>query len=84
MRLVLLTLPQLFVMAGVVTTALCVPVGGVLALLARALFGVSLRSFVTFGEALGIVEGVLAWWAVLFVPALVYSAFTMPWGARKD
>jgi hypothetical protein len=73
----------MFVMAGVVTTALYVPVLGVLALLASALFGVSLRGFVTFGEALGVVEGVLAWWAVLFVPGLAYSAVMMPWRAKK-
>ena len=74
----------MFVMAGVVTTALYVPIVGLLALLAIGLFGVSLHSFITFGEALGAVEGVLVWWAVLFVPALAYSALMMPWRAKKD
>ena len=74
----------MLVMASVVTTALYVPVAGVLALLASALFGVSLRAFVTFGEALGAVEGVLAWWGILYVPALAYSAVMMPWRAKKD
>ena len=83
MRFVLRSLPQMLVMAGVVTTALYVPVIAVLALLAVEVFGVSLRSFVTFGEALGAVEGLAAWWGILFVPALVYSAYMMPWGSRK-
>ena len=74
----------MFVMASVVTTALYVPVAGVLALLANALFDVSLHSFVTFGDALGAFEGLLVWWVVLFVPALAYSAVMMPWRAKKD
>ena len=73
----------MLVMASVVTTALYVPILGVLALLASALFGVSLHAFVTFGEALGAVEGVLAWWGILFVPGLAYSAVMMPWRAKK-
>jgi hypothetical protein len=84
MQRVLRDFPQMLVMAGVVTTALYVPVLGVLALLASALFGVSLRAFVTFGEALGAVEGVLAWWGILYVPALAYSAVMMPWRGKKN
>jgi len=74
----------MLVMAGVVTTALYVPVMAVLALGADVLFGLPLRAFVTFGESLGAVTGVVVWWIVLFVPALVYSACMMPWGARKS
>lgn len=69
----------MFVMAGVVTTALYVPVMALLALLSAALSGASLRAFVTFGEALGAVEGLAAWWCILFVPAAVYSACMTPW-----
>ena len=83
MRLVLRNLPQMLVMAGVVTTALYVPVMAVLALFSVEVVGVPLHSLVTFGEALSAVEGVAAWWIVLFIPALVYSACMMPWGARK-
>ena len=74
----------MLVMASVVTTALYAPVLAVLAFLSIALFGLSLHAFVTFGEALGAVEGLVAWWVVLFVPALAYSAFMMPWGANTD
>jgi hypothetical protein len=84
MRLVLGSLPQMLVMASVVTTALYVPVLAILALLSIALFGVPLRSFVTFGEALGVFDGLVVWWIVLFVPALAYSMFMMPWDAKKD
>lgn len=83
MRFVLRSIPQMLVMAAVVTTALCVPVGAVLASLSFALFGISLREFVTFGGELAPVEGLLAWWAVLFIPALVYAAYVMPWRAGK-
>jgi len=83
MRLVLRNLPQMLVMAGVVTTALYVPVMAVLALFSVELVGVPLRSLITFGDALGAFEGLVVWWIVLFVPALAYSACMMPWGARK-
>lgn len=84
MRRVLRGLPQMLVMAGVVTTALYVPVMAVLALAAAGLFGLPLRAFITFGEALGAVAGLLTWWIILFVPALAYSACMMPWGSRKS
>ena len=84
MKRVLGSLPQMLVMASIVTTALYVPVLAVLALLSIALFGVSLRSVVTFGEALGAFEGLVAWWVILFVPTVVYSACMMPWESRKD
>jgi hypothetical protein len=83
MRQVLRRLPQMLVMASVVTTALFVPVVTVLGVLAIGLLGVSLRAFVTFGEALNGVEGIAAWWAILFVPALAYSACMMPWGGKN-
>jgi len=83
MKLILRSLPQMLVMAAVVTTALFVPVVAVLALLSFALFGVALHSFVSFGDAVTAYQGLAAWWAVLFVPALVYSAYMMPWSAGE-
>jgi len=50
MRLVLRSLPQMVVMAAIVTSALFVPVAALLIWLSFALFGVSLRAFVTFGS----------------------------------
>ena len=78
-RFMLHSLPQMFVMAVVVDSALFIPVAGVLALLAFGLFGVSLHGFVTFGDMLNAFEGAVAWWIVLLAPSLVYAAYMMPW-----
>ncbi len=83
MRLVLKSVAQLLVMAAIVTTALFVPVGTLLVLVASALFGVTMLGFVTFGGFFGALEGLAAWWAILFVPALVYAAYVMPWHAKQ-
>ena len=76
------SLGQMLVMAAIVTTALFVPVLVLIALVA-AIFGVRLAELVTFAGALPAPEGLLAWWAILFAPALIYSAYLMPWGARE-
>jgi hypothetical protein len=83
MRFVLGSLPKMLVIAGIVTTALFVPIVAILAFLSFALFGVPLRSFVTFGQALTAFEGLVVWWSALFVPAVAYSVFVMPWEAKK-
>ena len=83
MRPILRSLPQMLVMAAIVTTALFLPIMAVLELLSFALFGVSIRSFMTFGEAITAYEGLVAWWAIVFVPALAYSACVMPWRAKQ-
>jgi hypothetical protein len=44
---------------------------------------VSLRAVVTFGSLLTALEGLLAWWALLFLPALAYAACVMPWSVRE-
>ncbi|TAK86479.1 MAG: hypothetical protein EPO20_07475 [Betaproteobacteria bacterium] len=73
----------MIVMAAIVASALYVPVAGLLALLAFVLFGVSLREFVTFGGALGALDGLVAWWVLMLLPALVYAASMMPWAPRE-
>ena len=80
MRPVLRSVGQMLVMAAIVTSALLFPVGGLLALLFMAL-GISLQGFLTFGGALTLLEGLLAWWGLLLVPTLIYSAYVMPWHA---
>lgn len=84
MRFILRSVPQMLVMAAVVTSALWLPVGALLAFLCFVLFGISLREFVTLGGSLSLFDGVLAWWALLFVPALVYAAYAMPWRQREQ
>lgn len=70
------------VMAAIVATLLFLPVGAVLALSLFAVLGVSFRGFVTFGGALNDFAGVLAWWTLAFLAALVYAALVPPMGKR--
>lgn len=65
-------------MAAIVATMLCVPAGALLAALLM-LFGISLPVLVTFGGALHPVLGLIVWWVFFLVPALVYSAWVLPW-----
>jgi len=65
-------------MAAIVTTMLCGPVGALLALLSFAVLGISLHSFVTFGDRFNALGGLLVWWLITFVPAFGYAAFAMP------
>jgi hypothetical protein len=70
-------------MAAIVTTLLCVPVGVLLAALLFP-FGISLLGFVTFGGALHPAQGLVAWWAICFIPGLVYTAVVLPWSRRDS
>jgi hypothetical protein len=65
-------------MAAIVTTMLCGPVGALLALFSFAVLGISLHSFVTFGDRLSAVGGLFVWWVIAFVPAYGYAVFAMP------
>lgn len=71
-------LPNTLVMAAIVATLLVLPVGALLALLAVGALGMSFPGFLTFGGALNAFTGLLAWWALAFAAALVYSFFAMP------
>jgi hypothetical protein len=66
------------VMAVIVTTLACIPMGAVLALLSFGIPDMSPQSLVTFGGRFNAFVGVLLWWAIAFVPSLAYSAFAMP------
>jgi hypothetical protein len=65
-------------MAAIVTTMLCAPAGALLALLSFAALGISIHSFVTFGDRLNAVGGLFVWWVIAFVPAYGYAVFAMP------
>jgi hypothetical protein len=69
---------QALMMAAIVATLLCVPVGALVALLAYVFLDVPVHSILTFGGALHAVGGLLAWWTVAFVAAVVYAGFAMP------
>lgn len=77
MPLAVRSIAQTLVMAAIVTTALYVPFGALLALV-FALLEVPLHTLVTFDGLLSAVEGVIAWWAIFYVPAVVYAACVMP------
>jgi hypothetical protein len=72
---------EVALMAAIVTTLLCVPAGALLAGL-LFLFGTSLRAFVTFGGGLNAVQGIVVWWLLCLLPALVYVAYVLPWSRR--
>lgn len=82
MRLVLGSLPRMVVMAAVVDSALFAPFVAILAFL-FGLFGVPLQSFISFGGLLSGPGGLIAWWAILLVPSLVYAAYMMPWHSKE-
>ena len=72
---------QAVVVAVVVTTILYVPAGILLALVLTP-FGISLQALATFGGRLELFPGLVAWWLIVLVPALVYTAFMYPWGGK--
>ena len=69
---------QAVVVAVVVTTILYVPAGILLALVLTP-FGISLQALATFGGRLELFPGLVAWWLIVLVPALV---FMYPWGGK--
>ena len=68
-------LATLLTMAAIVDTLLLCPLGALLALLCFGVLGTSLHAFLTFGESVSAFQGVLAWWALGFLPAIAYAAY---------
>ena len=83
MKLVLDGLPQMLVMSCVVATMMLVPILAAAGLAAYFGFGIAFADLVTFGESLNGFEGVVAWWLIVLVPAIAYSATVMPWYGRE-
>lgn len=69
--------------AAIVSALLFVPAGALLAGFCL-LVGVALPVLVTFGGTLHPVLGLLAWWALGFLPALAYVAYVLPWSRRES
>lgn len=61
-------------MAALVTSLMYFSVGALLVLAAYALFGVSFHALMTFGDSFDPFVGLVLWWMVGYVPALVYAA----------
>jgi hypothetical protein len=73
---------RITVMAAIVTTLLCLPVGALLAWLCYAVLGTPFQDFLTFAHTFNRFQGLLAWWVVLFLPALAYATCVLPWSAE--
>jgi hypothetical protein len=61
-------------MAAIVTTLAYIPVGALVAILAFGAFDVPLHSLLTFGGQIHIVAGLVLWWGIAYLPALLYAA----------
>ena len=70
------------VLTGVVATLLFLPFCALLASLCYLIFDISLRAFVTFGGRLSEVIGLVAWWALAWLPARAYVAMVS--GSRLE
>jgi hypothetical protein len=64
-------------MAAIVTTLAYLPVGALVAILAFGAFDVPLHSLLTFGGQIHIVAGLVLWWGIAYLPALLYAAVCM-------
>ena len=64
-------------MAAIVTTLAYIPVGALVALLAFGAFDVPLHSLLSFGGQIHILAGLVLWWGVAYLPALLYAAVCM-------
>jgi hypothetical protein len=75
---------QILVMAAIVTTLSFLPVGALLAAFCYAVFDIPFRTFLTFAGRLNSFLGLLGWWMLIFVPALAYAAYVLPWHAYEE
>lgn len=70
-------------MAAIVATLLYWPLG-LVAALGLYLAGIPLEAFLSFGGEFNPAVGMLFWYAITFVVALVYAAIVFPWDMRQD
>jgi hypothetical protein len=73
---------RITVMAAIVTTLLYLPVGVLLAWLCYGVLGTPFQAFLTFADTFNRFQGLVAWWMVLFLPALAYATCVLPWSAE--
>lgn len=69
---------QVAIMAAVVATLAYFPLGFVLIVVFRVA-GVGFDALISFGGALPMMLGLLAWWLLFFAAALVYAAVLFAW-----
>ena len=78
MRHLLTTLSKATVVAAIVATLVYLPFGVLLVLVPR-LFGIPYDTLLTFGGALNVGVGLLAWWLCALAGACGYVAWAFPW-----
>jgi hypothetical protein len=64
----------LVLMAAIVATLAYIPIGAFVAIVAFGAFDVPLHSLLTFGGQIHAAAGLVAWWVIVYLPALLYSA----------
>jgi hypothetical protein len=72
-------LGQTILMAAIVDSLLWAPLAGLVSLICFLVLGISFQDFLTFGGEVNSFQGLVLLWTLGFLPALVYSAFAMPW-----
>ena len=72
---------QFLVMAAVVATLTCLPIGVAAALVVHA-FGVPFDALLSFGGRLHPALGLILWWLFTFIGACGYCAWAYPWGEK--
>ena len=61
-------------MAAIVATLAYLPVGALVAILAFGAFDVPIHSLLTLGGQIHVVAGLVLWWGIAYLPALLYAA----------
>ena len=72
---------QFVVVAAVVATLTCLPVGVAAALVLHA-FGVPFGALLTFGGRFHAAIGLVLWWLLIYVGACGYAAWGFPWSEK--
>jgi hypothetical protein len=78
MRQKLKTLSQLATMSAIVATIMFVPFV-LIVVLGGKLFGISFAGIFTFGGALNAFIGLVVWWLIAYLGAIVYAACVFQW-----
>lgn len=82
MRTASKALSQMVMMAAIVATLACIPVGAALALVLYQL-GAPLEAVLTLGGAVHASVGLVLWWLIVLAAACGYAAWMFPWEDRQ-
>jgi hypothetical protein len=82
MRAVLKALSQMAVMAAIVATLACIPVGAALAFVLHQV-GVPVVALLTLDGSVHAAFGLVLWWLIVFAGSCGYAAWAYPWEDRR-